>query len=167
MPLAVAVSASMYVTSGSCSTSVRYFASAWRSRSRAVTPRRSRIRSSRSSVTSRITRDTCHYRLVGRFGLAVVTRWGREAVRALSERRSRQELLIGQSGQPFRHDHPPGVEDELAELGRIDRVEADLQPLEAHVGLLRAHELVGVRPECSLALLLRKGEPQLCLVLGE
>ena len=39
------------------------------------------------------------------------------------------ELIVGERSELLRHDHPPGVEDELAELVLVDGVQANDQPL--------------------------------------
>jgi hypothetical protein len=64
---------------------------------------------------------------------ANANRWGQLAVD-----RSLQKLLVGKNGQLLRHDHAPGVEDELTQLVLVDSVETDDEPLEAHFGRLRA-----------------------------
>ena len=55
-----------------------------------------------------------------------------------------QELIVGERSQLLRHDHAPGIEDELAELVLVDGFKANDQPLVAHVRWLRAQKLVRV-----------------------
>ena len=68
------------------------------------------------------------------------------------------------SGDPLRHDHPPGVDHQLAHLLIVDRVESNDHPVVAHVGLARHEELVRVGGDERLALLFRVGEAHQRLV---
>ena len=77
------------------------------------------------------------------------------------------ELVVGKHRQLLRYDHTPGVEDELEQLVLVDGVETDDEPLEAHVRRLRTHELVRVRLERRLALLLWEGKAHERLVTGK
>src|SRR5262249_47492064 len=82
-------------------------------------------------------------------------------------RRPLLELVIGKHSELLRHDHAPGVENELPQLVAVDGLETDDEPLEAHVGRPRAQELVRVRLERGLSLLLREGETHQRLVTSE
>src|SRR5919205_3435269 len=58
--------------------------------------------------------------------------------------------------QELRHDHRPRALDEVAHLLRVDRAEADVDPVEPHVGLARQRELLRLRVDGGLTELLRE-----------
>src|SRR6266508_976107 len=68
---------------------------------------------------------------------------------------------------PFRNDHAPGVDHQLAHLGGVDRGEAYPDPVVAEVGGDRHQELVRLAGDERLPLLLRIAEAHQRLVTGE
>src|SRR5712691_10957961 len=76
-------------------------------------------------------------------------------------------LLILQrvgSRHALRDDHAPGVDDQLAHLGDVDRRQPHEHPVVTEVGLRREHELLRLGADQPLALLLREREAHLGLV---
>jgi hypothetical protein len=70
-------------------------------------------------------------------------------------------------GNPLRHDHGPRVNDELAHLRNVDRVQPHPNPVVTQVGLNRHGELLRLRGDQRGALLLRKAEAHRPLVPAE
>jgi hypothetical protein len=61
-------------------------------------------------------------------------------------------------GNPLRHDHAPRVDDQLAHLGQIDRLQPNPNPVVTQIGLNRHEELLWLGGDQRCALFLRKGE---------
>src|SRR4029453_7261508 len=94
-------------------------------------------------------------------------RGGAGGTRSIGPVEAREQLGVGRCRQALRHDHSPGVEDELAQLRRVDRGQTYLEPVVAEVGRPRPLELVGERLEKGFALLSRKREAHQRLVAPE
>src|SRR3954470_20327219 len=69
--------------------------------------------------------------------------------------------------EELRRTQRPGVLDQVTHLGGVDRVEADVHPVEAHVGFARQRELLRLRLDQSSTPLLRKPEAHGRAVLRE
>src|SRR5581483_752128 len=70
-------------------------------------------------------------------------------------------------GDIERHRSRPRLLDEVSHLAGVDRIEADVDPVEAHVALTRQLELVRLRLDGGLSQLLREAAPHALAVLGQ
>ena len=70
-------------------------------------------------------------------------------------------------GNSRRHDHAPGVDDELPHLCLVDRGQPHPEPVVTQVGLNRHTELLWMGGDQCGALVLRKAEAHRQLVLAE
>src|SRR5581483_4033000 len=70
-------------------------------------------------------------------------------------------------GDIERHRSRPRLLDEVSHLAGVDRIEADVDPVEAHVALTRKLELVRLRLDGGLSRRVRGGGPDGLAVLGQ
>src|SRR5262245_46070508 len=61
----------------------------------------------------------------------------------------------------------PRLLDEVSHLLDVDRLEANMDPVEPHVAVARQLELLRLRVDCGLSHLLREAAPHSLTVLGE
>src|SRR5205807_5851568 len=75
-----------------------------------------------------------------------------------SRGRFEERLGLVTFADAFRDRHPPSVQDQLAHLGFLDRLEADQHPVVSEITATRLHELGGIAAHEPTALLLGKGK---------